>query len=320
MTEKVKMTPEKVVIALGPEVGEYALQSWMSPGAPAPLTRKNIREAYQRLFEEHADLRRAMIAVPVDVLVNGYSWTNPDAASGGTSTPPPRGSSDEIIFRTMTLSLSVENGALFNSLKNSLAGIPLAFLPLVVAEKEALASALNINNAFFIDVGADTTALLSMRDGRLIHTAFMPMGIRRMAEIAAKKYACPLREARMMIRSYAEGNLSGTARDTASAAAAEAAAEWKIYFVRALDAFYSSGPLAPAVLLTGGGARFPEIRAVAEAPDWLGGFSYAEKPMMRILEGPALFGGTTLGGYLQGPEDTGLAALILYALRHKPLF
>lgn len=319
MTEKIRITPEKVVIALGPEVGEYALQSWVSPGVNAPLTRKHIRDAYQRLFEEHADLRRAMIAVPVDVLVNGYPWTDPDAAPGGADATP-HGSSDEIVFQTMALSLSVENGALFNGLKNALAGIPLAFLPLVVAEKEALASALNIRDAFFIDVGADTTALLSVREGRLLHTAFMPMGIRRMAEIAAKNYRYSVRDARLAMRHYAEGGRRDEAFARASAAAAAGAAEWKENFLRALDAFYPTGPLSPMILLAGGGARYTEIRAVVEASDWLGGFSHDQKPVLRVLEGAAFFGGNTLGGNVQGPEDAGVAALMAYVMHHRPLF
>ncbi len=320
MTEKIRMTPQKVVIALGPEVGEYALQSWMSPAAPAPLTRENIREAYQRLFEEHADLRRAMIAVPVDVLVNGYPWASREVAPRGASVLAPRGSGDEIVFQTMALSLAVENGALFNGLKNALVGIPIAFLPLVVAEKEALTVALNISNAFFIDVGADATALLSVRGGRLIHTAFMPMGTRRMAEIAEKNYRYSLRDARLAMRHYAEGGIRDGALAHASAAAAAGAAEWKENFLRALDTFYPTGPLSSTVLLAGGGALYPEIRAVATAHDWLGGFSYAEAPSVRVLEGASFFGGNTLGGNLQGPEDVGLAALMVYSLRHEPLF
>jgi len=316
MTEKIRMTPQKVVVALGPEVGEYALQSWVSPGAHAPLTRKHIRDAYQRLFEEHADLRRAMIAVPVDVLVNGYPWTDRDGASGFA----PAGLSDEIVFQTMALSLSVENGALFNGLKNALAGIPLAFLPLVVAEKEALASALNIRDAFFIDVGADTTALLSVREGRLMHTAFMPMGIRRMASIAAKNYRYSLRDARLAMRHYAQGGIRDKPLAFASAAAAAGAAEWKENFLRSLDAFYPTGPLSPTILLAGGGARYPEIRAVVEASDWLGGFSYGQKPALRVLEGATFFNGNTLGGNVQGPEDAGLAALMAYVMHHRSIF
>ena len=319
MIEKMRRTPEKVVVALGPEVGEYALQSWTSSTGDAPLTRTTIREAHQRLFDERVDLRRAMIAAPVEVLVNGYPlirqahWQENRVLCASRAV--------EIKFRTLALFMTVENGALFAEIKNGLSGIPMDFIPLAVAEKEALVRDQHIRDAFLIDVGVEATALTSIREGRLIHTAFMALGIGRMAAIAAKKYRHSPDEARRMMRQYGRGESMGDEPSaSASAAAADAAAEWKRGLLQILDAFYPTGPLSPAVFLSGEGARFPEIRASAMAHDWLGGFSYTLVPSARVLEGAAFFGGNTLGGNLQGPEDTGLAALMAYALRHEPIF
>lgn len=316
MTEKAGAVPEKMLVALGPEVGEYALQSWTAPiPADTLLTGAAIRAAHRRFLDDHADARRAMIVAPLETLVNGY----PYRGSGEERNVPvvfPSRRGNEIIFRTLALYLSVENGALFADLKKNLAGIATIFIPLVVAEQEAVARGLGMRDAFLVDVGDETTALVSVRDGALAHMAFMPCGIRRMAEIAAKKYRSSLRGARIMMRGYAAG--AGRDEALAQAAAAEAAAEWKIHFVRALDAFYPIGPLAHTVLLTGGGARFREIRAAVEAPDWLGGFSYAEKPAVQVLDGAAFFNGNTLGGNLRGPEDAGLAALMIYPAHNHP--
>ncbi|MFY9463037.1 MAG: hypothetical protein WAP52_02535 [Candidatus Sungiibacteriota bacterium] len=317
MTEKIKGVPEKILIALGHEFGEYALQSWVFPMGDAPLTRKSIREALRESFYQHADLRRTIISAPVEVLVNRYPirqeyWQENDTLSVSRAA--------EIQFRTLSLFMTVENGAMFAGIKNSLSGIPIEFIPLVIAEKEALVRDQNVRDAFLIDVGAEATALASIREGRLIHVAFMAFGIRRMAEIAAKKYRHPLHEAREMMRHYTDGSIRDEALIQASAAVADATAEWKKIFLQTLDAFYPTGPLSPNVLLSGGGARFPEIRAVVSERDWLGGFSYAEAPSVRVLEGAAFFGGNTLGGNLQGPEDAGLAALMTYSMSKNLIF
>lgn len=123
-----------------------------------------------------------------------------------------------------------------------------------------------------------------------------------------------------MIREYAEGAAHLGLPAAVPDACREAAGEWKRMFVRALDAFYATGPLASQVLLTGGGSRLAEIRREAQASDWLGGFSFSRTPSVRVLDGAAFFGGDTLGGNLNGPEDAGLAALMIYSLRHHPLF
>ena len=319
IAENIGKAPDKITVALGPEVGECVLQDWVLPVAgDVPLTGKNVRAAYRDLFNQRADARRAMIAVPVEVLVNGYPWAGQEQASRGRITGAPHGY--EIRFRVMTLSLSVDSGVFFAEVQRGLVGIATEFIPLVVAEREALGEALGIRDAFLIDIGAEVTALVSVRDGRLAHVAFMPVGIRCIAGIAAKKYRYSLRDARGMMRRYAAGGMRDDASMPVSAAASEGVAEWKKNFVRALDAFYPTGPLSPAVLLAGGGAHYPEIKAAVASGDWLGGFSYAEKPVLRVLEGAAFFNGDTLGGNMRGPEDAGLAALMAYVAHRRPIF
>lgn len=321
MAGKTGRMPQRIMIALGPEVGEYALQTWAVASAGAPMSDVYIREQYERLFSAHADTRRAMIVSPIETLVNDDPWAE-DGQVSGRRLRAVKEYPDEVQFRILALYMSLENGALFGDLKNNFLGISVSFVPLVIAEWEAVVREMGQRDAFLIDVGAEATALVSIRTGRIAHTAFVPCGIQRMAVIAAKKYRFSVRNARIMMRNYAQGNLSGEALVAASAAAAEAATEWKLRFVRALDTFYPTGPLSPTVLLMGGGARFPEIRAAVEAPDWLGGFSHTEKPAARVLDGAAFFNGNTLGGHLSGTEDAGIAALIAHCIHksvHKKL-
>lgn len=317
MTEKAGITPEKVVIALGPEIGEYVLQYETLSMGDAPLTQKNIREQYRRLRHEQTDLRRAVIVAPVEVLINGHPlgqehWQGNKILAASLTA--------EIKLPTLFLFMTVENGAVFAGIKKGLSGIAIEFIPLVIAEKEALVRDQHIRDAFLIDVGVGATALASIREGRLIHAAFMPYGIGRMAEIAIKKYRQSPHEARNMMRHYGEEGIRNEALTTASAAAADAAAEWKKNFLHTIDTFYPTGPLSSMVFLTGRGARFSEIKAAVAAYDWLGEFSHATVPSLRVLEGATFFGGNTLEGHLQGPEDAGLAALMAYALCHEPIF
>ena len=149
------------------------------------LTRRDIRAYYHKLFTENTDLRRAMIAAPVEVLVNGY----PIVWKGGSAAEDvlPRKDVAEIAFRTLALYMPVASGATFAEIKNSLGGMPIEFIPLVVAEKDAVAGALGARDAFVIDVGGDETTLLAIRGGRFAHAAFVPYGVRRFTEALGKK-------------------------------------------------------------------------------------------------------------------------------------
>ena len=90
-------------------------------------------------------------------------------------------------------------------------------------------------------------------------------------------------------------------------------------FIGALDAEYNHGPLAREVFLTGGGAEVPEIGLILRAGDWLNNFSDIQSPSVRILNGNTFFEGDSLDGFVRGPDDAGLAALIHYAGDNTPL-
>ncbi|TSD04614.1 MAG: hypothetical protein Greene071436_109, partial [Parcubacteria group bacterium Greene0714_36] len=183
--------------------------------------------------------------------------------------------------------MPVESGAMFVEIKNSLGGVPVEFVPLAVVYKNAITEHLALQDCFVVDIGENETTLLSLRDGRFSHAAFIPLGARRITAPLPK--------------------LSG-------------AAQWKKSFVSAIESFAAAGPLPADLLLTGGGAYIPEIRAALLAPDWMAGVSYAAAPRLRVLEGNTFFGGDTVGGYLQGAEDAGLAALAVYAGARHPVF
>ena len=321
MVRRVERVPEEILVAFGPTVAECVTSTWriLPQKYGGVLTRADIRNYWRGLIAENTDLRRAMIAAPIGFAVNGYpliwgeNWVSEEIL--------PYGEVREISFRTLALYMTVENGAMFAEIKSSLGGMPVEFLPLVVAENEAIALSLGVREALVADIGGDETSLFMIREGRLAEVRFMPMGAKRFAsELAKKNGREDLVESQRAMHQYVQGMGDPRSRALSAEAASRAAGQWKALFRRGLEAFYAAGALPETVLLAGGGARFPELRRVLQASDWLGAFSHTDTPVLRLLDGAAFFNGDTLGGHLGGGEDVGLASLVIYSLSHQPIF
>lgn len=315
-----KRPPYRMTVGLGPEVAECTLQSWIGeiPGSGTFLSRRDIRNSYQRLFEKHANLRRAMVVAPAELLVNGYPLAQEE--DGKSDVVLRRKDVKEIKFMTMALSMSMEAGALFAEMKNSFGGVGIEFLPLVIAEKEAVVHACGMRDVLVIDVRENLTACIAVKGGRFAGVGFIPFGTRRFAEALAKDLGRSLSKAHGMLRLYTQG-IGGPVRPRLSASVEKTAGEWKQSLVRVLDSIaVAAGPLSDRVVILGAGAELPEVRSALQANDWLGSFSHAERPRLRTLDGAAFSGGDTFGGYLSGFEDAGLASLMVYSLHHKPIF
>ena len=321
LAHALKRPPHRITVGLGPEVAECTLQSWIGDiaGSGTFLTRREIAASYQRLFDKHASLRRAMIVAPAELLVNGYSLAWDENWKSDTALR--RKDVHEVKFMTMALTMPTDAGVLFGEIKNSFGGIAIEFLPLVVAEKEAMVRAFGMENALVIDVREDATACIAVKDGRFAGVGFTPFGTRRFAEMLARISGRSLPEARDMLRHRARSIGNASSPGVILPVVAETAAEWKKFLVRALDSIaVSAGPLPDQVMVLGAGAELPEIRAALQAGEWLGAFSHAERPRLRAIDGAAFSGGDTLGGHLSGFEDAGLASLMVYSLYHKPIF
>lgn len=323
MVQYLEGVPERIFIAAGPTVAECALRTWrVAParvGSGKTVMRRDLRAAYHELMLAEADMRRAVIATPVDVMVNGYSLPVQLPSRGDAVLP--RALVRDVAFRTLSLYLPLENGATFGEIRQSLGGMPIEFLPLAVAHTEAVAGRLGMRDALVVDVGGDETSVIAVRGARLAHAAFLPYGARGFAERLRKQAEHSFAGAQKEMRLRAQTGTLGPVADAAAAsAAAVAAGRWKELFVSSLESFAASGPLPADLLLAGGGAHFPEVRAALASSDWMGGVSHALSPRLAVMNGALLFGGDTLGGYLTGPEDAGLASLAVYATMHRPIF
>lgn len=98
------------------------------------------------------------------------------------------------------------------------------------------------------------------------------------------------------------------------------AEHWQQEFIKTLPSFYHAGPIPPLVLLTGGGAHIPQLTQFLRTEQWLRTYSWTAIPEIRRLEGQSIFGGNTLGGFISGSEEAGLASLLYHALYYEPLF
>lgn len=297
--------PSSITIALGPYLAEQSLETWGVDGKLAgrkSISRRELGIYFQNLFEQKRDPRRALIAYPLDLLLNEYS-TSPFLKMKEKVVPV-----GTVSFRTMLLYFSKNIGEALKIAKQSLGGLPIEFIPLSAVYQESIPRSLRVRDAFLIDIGGEETTLTFLKDGVVEQVASFAIGAHNFVRGTAEALSISFEEAEDLKRQGAQGM------------ADVEAARWEKMFRAGLDVFYASGPLPSKVLLLGGGAYIKEIVDVVRKPDWIRDFSYASSPDVQILRAENFFGGDTFGGFLAGPEDAGIASLIVYSIKHAPLF
>lgn len=302
--------PEKIVIAVGPNLADETLSLWTirPPGSGRKISRRELGVYFQNLFEEQRDSKRASLAYPLGFLVNGYTAT-PEVME--------RTSVSEVGFKTLVLSFSEDVGARLAEMKQSLGGLPIEFVPMAVALKEAIIFSLGLKEAFLVDVGGEETTLVLLKGGEVQQIVSFTVGAHHFLRGLAKISGASPEEAESKKRQYIQGLVGEKIRSRLQEFLRQESGVWKKEFLAKLDYFYHLGPIPSKILLFGGGAHLPEIAAILRGTDWLGNFSYTDTPDVRILDASNFFQGSSLGGFLQGPEDVGLASLIIYSLHHE---
>lgn len=302
--------PEKIIIAVGPNLADETLALWSirPSGGGRKISRRELGVYFQNLFEENRDSSRASLAYPFGFLVNGYAAT-PEAIE--------RANAAEIGFKTLALSFSENVGARLAEMKQSLGGLPIEFVPLAAALKEAVTFSLGLRDAFLVDVGGEETTLILLKDGEVRQIVSFAIGAHHFLRGLAKISGASLEEAESKKRQYIQGLVGEKIRSQLQEFLRQESGVWKKEFLAKLDYFYHLGPLPPKILLLGGGAHLSEISEILRGTDWLGNFSYTDTSDVRILDASNFFQGSSLGGFLQGPEDIGLASLIIYSLHYE---
>ena len=274
------------------------------------MARADAGRIFQQLLEVHRAKARLAMAYPVEIRANGYPATLERVASCDIQ---------EIGFATLLMQFPEDVGNVLASLPQSVGGIPIEFIPLPVAYLEAL-TRVKIQDGILLDIGGEETTGLLMRGGALRSVMTFPIGAHHFLRSIARTTNGSLEDAERALRGYVRGTEDGARRATIHTQFQKEAVAWQKGLTDALNDWYAEGPLPASVLLTGGGAGIPEIAEVLRNPSWLAPFSHADIVSLRVWEGSSLFGGSSLKGMLAGPEDAGLAALIVYSMYRQPLF
>lgn len=309
--------PSSITIALGPYLAEHSLAVWGVDGnlsKKKSISRKELGTYFQNLFEQKRDPRRALIAYPLDLRINEYSLrplsaTKEKLLLGGA-----------VSFETMLLYFPSEIGSALATAKQSLGGLPIEFIPLLAAHQESIPDALGISDAFLVDIGGEETTLAFLKEGVIAHVASFPLGAHSFVRKLAQALSVSFDEAEDLKRQYNQG-VAGDAKNILPSSLMEQEVRlWKDKFLDRLDSFYTSGPLPPKILFFGGGAYVREIETEVRKPEWIRDFSYASMPEVQVLRAESFFQGDSLGGSMGGPEDVGTASLMVYSMRHAPMF
>ena len=226
----------------------------------------------------------------------------------------------ELGFRVILLSFQETIGRRLLEMKESLGGMPIEFIPLVAAHAEGVLTPLRLEDAFFIDIGGEETTLASFKEGSLIYAAAFPVGARHFIRGISTITSLSFDEAENAKRRYAHNLTSEAAKRKLNEFLTQEFTIWEQQFLRTLDDFYPFGPLPADIFLFGGGTYIPEISNWVRSSNWYKDFSYVSSPRVKVLAAHSIFVGDSLGGFLQGPEDVGLASLLIYSLNHESIF
>ncbi|MBI3442179.1 MAG: hypothetical protein HY007_00185 [Candidatus Sungbacteria bacterium] len=276
--------PGKVIAGFGTSLAEYRVEQWdVEPREKMRLDRKYLAGYFNGLFGQHEEKDRATMATPVSIEINGYP-VRPEVLDGDArhSLFMLGGACRDIRFRTVVSYFPSEIRTLLAEMKQMLGGVPIEFIPLASVYQEALAYRLNVRDALLIDIGGTSTMLVLLKDGMLVQTVAFPFGVFSIGKKVAKETSV-----------------------------------WSQCLRNAADSLYSFGPLTGETYLVGGGARIPELRSYVEQGEWLKSISYAATPHVIVLEGKSLLARDALAGFLQGPEDAGLASVVEYSMHHE---
>ncbi|QQG45093.1 MAG: hypothetical protein HYW89_03795 [Candidatus Sungiibacteriota bacterium] len=312
MVKELGRVPQKITVALGPQIAEHRLLTWsVRPAEKGPLSREMLRRYFQNLIEQNREGTRHFTAHPVALFDNGYKVDPSDLESASIY---------DLWFRTLLLYFPGEVGRVLADAKKILGGMPIEFIPAVLAYEYAIVRSLNVAEALTVVVDGEETTILYIQDGTIVGVAVFPMGARHFLRKISQVTNSSFLEAEDVKRQYASRMLDAGRSQKLQEHLGEEVSLWRKMFLDELDGFYHLGPIPEQIFLTGKGALLPELQAVLRDAEWIKQFSYSVSPRVKIFEAQGLFQGNTMNGLLRGVEESGLASLIIYSLHHEPIF
>jgi len=315
MVQEAGKVPLRVVVGLGPELAHISSAFWRIPrtGRGKHIRREELLGYFSNLCRQQGSPRQEGIIYPLRLFANGYPVEGEALLCHDASRVV------ELGFQVLALTYGSAQAEALRKLRQMWGGLPIEYVPLAIASQEAIAS-LGMEEALFVDIGGGFTTLLLIKEKTIAELAAFPMGAHDFVRGIAHIARIPWREAEDLKRQYAQGVVNEATKRRLQEFLTESAEVWEHLFLEALESFYKVGPLPEGVVLGGGGAYLPEIQSVLRKSDWLGKFSSYAVPKMQFMEGWRLFGGRSLEGHIQGPEDAGLASLMVYACTHRSVW
>lgn len=318
LVKELERIPAELTVGVSPSFSESVLETWSTTnvGSLKTLSRSEIGRIFQTLYKEHREDKNVIFVTPVEILINGYAVSldkRPMHFSNESQI-------QEISFRTLVLRFPEEAGKQILGLHRSFGGLKIDCIPLVAAHATSLSTVMSVNNALIVDIGGEETTLSLLSDRKLRAIAYFPLGVHHFLRNIAETMSVLFEEAEDLKRQYAQDVLPEAKKVVIQDIFVREAVSWENLFMNVLESFFALEPLPGEVFVIGGGAYIQELVSVLRKPDWMKRYSNVSSPVIRIASAQSFFEGNSLNGFIQGPEEAGLASLMLYSLHHQPLF
>ncbi|MBI2121900.1 MAG: hypothetical protein HYT98_02150 [Candidatus Sungbacteria bacterium] len=322
--------PEKLVIAFGTSLAAHTFEVWNAGTLSAEeVSAEALGRLFKSIADSHISAGRFIFAYPIEALVNGYTVAYFKTGNWISAGLGKNGASGEIFkkialypgsaisFRALILTCAEDVGEGLLNLKKSFGGMPIEFIPISFAHQHAATRVLGYRDVMLIDIGGEMTVLAEIQESVIGEIASIEVGGRNFVRGIARVAGISFDEAEDLKRQYASDQISEERKKMIRSFIGQEADFWKKKFLESLDAFYRLGPLPPEVLLFGGGSNLEDIASYLREGGWLEDFSYAKSATVRLMRGSDLFDGSSLKGFLQGPDEFAIGSLIHYALEES---
>ena len=307
--------PQSILIGIGHSLGTFSFETiTVRPTEQKPL---KVEDYFRDVPPTRFSPERCELVVPLAYFVNGYRLEEFRKFLKQQSLLP---SPDSISASFVGIFLKFHQDVCTQlvGLAKSWGGMPIFFIPSSIPLYLSLQELDGSEEGMIVEIGGDETSLLLFRQKEIIAYTAFPFGLIQFAIAIAKGMNISLEEAEDIHQQYMEGiGTGGGNQERIAKVLGEQADGWFAAFVRALDAFYTAGPISGSLYLAGSGGRISQVQKHLSESGWLNKFSWQGEVKIRTLNAEEIFGGDSLEGNLCGPSDFALAALVKYQMTEK---
>lgn len=310
--KELKRVPDKVIIGFDGPLTESKIITFkiQNPKNGQKISKKELDGLFLSLINEEnkklaAEAKTIILARPISILINGYEIKNLDIDS-------PAG---EIAFKAFISTIDAQKAGDFMIIPKMLGGIPIEFSSVIYNIGGAIAEKMpDGKECFILDIGGLYTNLIIIRNGVISEVAGFPSGGYNFTKSLAKEIGIEIGESFQLKKQYIEGIATKPETEKISSVFTGEAAAWEEKFINALESIASTDFFPKTFYIVGGGANIPEIRNVLEAKKWATHILSAGDIAVSAVKAEDILGKSQFNAPLKGPEETGLASLIINSL------